>query len=93
MTPEKKVQNDIILYLKSLNVFYERRQTGGFNYKKGIPDLYFVYKGQHVEVEVKKENGSLSIMQEKFRDMCKEKSIKWTCVSSLNEFKTFVEQL
>lgn len=93
MTPEKKVQNDIISYLKSLDVFYERRQAGGFSYKKGIPDLYFVYNGQHVEVEVKKDGGSLSVMQEKFRDMCKDKSIKWACVSSLEEFKIFIKQL
>ena len=41
MTPEKRVQNKIIEYLKQLRdnnkpIFYERRQAGGYSYKKGI---------------------------------------------------------
>ena len=53
MTPEKKVQNEIIKYLKSKDVFFERRQAGGFSYKKGIPDLYAVIDGMHIEIEVR----------------------------------------
>ena len=42
MTPEKKIQNSIIKYFKDLQkqgypVFIERRQAGGFSYKKEKP--------------------------------------------------------
>lgn len=64
---EKKVQDSIIKYFKDHNIFFERRVVSGFNYKKGIPDLYCVYKGRHVEIEVKKERGgALSTLQLKW---------------------------
>ena len=58
MTPEKKVQNQIVNYLNELQtngfpVFVERRNAGGFSYKKGIPDLYASVNGLHIEIEVK----------------------------------------
>lgn len=96
MTPEKHVQNAIMKYLSELSknepVFYERRQAGGFSYKMGIPDLYAVYNGTHIEIEVKRPGGSLSIMQEKFRDMCKKNNICWLCAESLNDVKEFISQ-
>ena len=98
MTPEKIIQNKILNYLKSLKeadepIFYERRQAGGLNYKRGIPDVYFVYDGIHVEVEIKQQNGSLSPMQEKFRDMCKQKNIIWICAKSVEEVKEIILKL
>jgi len=98
LTPEKKVQNSIINFLKKLKddgkpIFYERRQAGGFSYKKGIPDLYCVYYGYHIEIEVKAENGELSVMQEKFRDMCAKNKIFWICSNSLEDFKIKFERI
>ena len=96
MTPEKRVQNKIINYLKELKekgelIFFERRQAGGFSYKKGIPDLYMVYEGLHIEIEVKKEkNGELSTMQEKFRDMCIKNKIEYICANNFNDFKDYL---
>lgn len=92
MTPEQKVQQPIIKYFKSLQqlglpVFIERRQAGGFNYKKGIPDLYVVYDGQHLEIEVKGPGGHQSTMQEKFEAKCKKLNIKYVCASSVDEVK------
>lgn len=97
MTPEKRVQNKILNYLKKLKegeypIFYERRQAGGFNYKKGIPDIYCVINGKHIEIEVKKEGGQLSTMQEKFRDMCREKNIEWICADNFEEFKLYLSK-
>lgn len=94
MTPEKKVQTDILKYFKKLKdagkpIFYERRQAGGFSYKMGIPDVYVVYNGRHVEIEVKQPGGQLSPLQEKFRDMCKRNNILWICAESLEDVKRF----
>ena len=94
MTPEKRVQNEIIEYLKQLKknnkpIFYERRQAGGLSYKKGIPDIYCVYNGCHLEIEVKAPGGELSTMQEKFRDRCKKLNILWICVDSVDELKRY----
>ena len=64
MTPEKRVQNKIIDFLKSIpNLQYERRQAGGFNYHKGAPDIWFVYNGRHCEIEVKAPGGHPSSLQ------------------------------
>lgn len=95
MTPEKKVQNNIIEYLEELiekgyPVFYERRQAGGFSYKKGIPDLYAVINGIHLEIEVKAINGKLSILQEKFKNKCKKLNILYVCSNSIENFKNFI---
>lgn len=73
MNGETKVQKKIIDFLKSIpNLEYERRQAGGFSYRKGRPDLWFVYKGRHYEVEVKDVGGQPGSMQliseQKFRD-------------------------
>lgn len=98
MTPEKQIQNDILDYLKHLKqsfepIFYERRQAGGFSYKKGIPDIYCVYYGIHIEIEVKKPGGQLSTMQEKFRDMCETNNIKWICVDDVSQIKEYMLQI
>ena len=94
MTPEKIVQSEIMSYfakLKSLDlpIMYDRRQAGGFSYKMGIPDLYAVYNGIHVEIEVKRPGGSQSPMQEKYEMMCKKCNILYICASSLLEVENF----
>lgn len=91
MTPEKKVQNAIVNFLNAKQkegepVFVERRNAGGFSYKKGIPDLYAVIDGIHLEIEVKRPGGTMTTMQEKFRDKCRKLHIKWCCVDNLDEF-------
>ena len=98
MTPEKKVQNSIMNYLKDLAekgypIYVERRQAGGFNYRMGIADLYAVINGVHLEIEVKKPGGELGPLQEKWRDKCKRLNIKWICSSSLQEVKDIVNEI
>lgn len=98
MTEEKRIQNKILSYLNKLKkegypIFYERRQSGGFSYKKGIPDIYVVYDGKHIEIEVKKKGGKLSTMQEKFRDMCIEKNIGWLVVDDIETLYKYMKNL
>ena len=66
MRRENPIQTKIRVYLESLeNSIVERREAGGFSYKKGRPDLWCVYKGKHYEIEVKDPKGDTTIMQDK----------------------------
>ena len=48
-------------------IYYEHRSGGGgFAYKKGIPDLFIVVNGIHIECEMKTPFGSRDAMQEKW---------------------------
>lgn len=98
MTPEKRVQNAIVEYLNELQrqgepVFVERRNAGGFSYKKGIPDLYAVINSVHLEIEVKAPGNSPTTMQLKFRDKCKRLNILWICADSVDDVSQVVECL
>lgn len=95
MTPEKRVQNKIMEYLNDLQrhglpVMCERRQAGGFSYKMGIPDLYAVIDGIHVEIEVKAPGEDLRPMQEKWRDKCKKLHIAWMCADNVEDVKHYI---
>lgn len=98
-TPEGNVQQDIIDYVNYLEdygypIWYERRQAGGFNYKKGAPDLFVVYNGIHIEVEVKQQDGERSPLQEKWEKRCKNKyKCEYVCVYSFLEFKKYINLL
>ena len=92
MTPEKRVQNQIFKFIRELNqkgapVFCERRQAGGFSYKAGSPDLWFVYNGQHVEVEVKSETGKMSSMQETWKRYFEQAKVLHICCNDSKQFK------
>lgn len=93
MTPEKRIQNKIIDFLKTIpNLQYERRQAGGFNYKAGAPDLWFVYCGRHVEIEVKAPGGFATglqlIAEQKYRSAG---ALYWRG-ESFESFKIFFEK-
>lgn len=72
MTPEKRVQNAIVAFLKTKpRVYIERRNAGGLGYKAGRPDLWFVLDGRHCEVEVKAPGGTAGSLQLKHEDALK----------------------
>lgn len=96
MTPEKRIQNAIVKYLNDLAkagmpVFVERRNAGGFSYKKGIPDLYAVVNGMHLEIEVKTPEGELEPLQETYRRKCERLRMPWVCATCVDDIKPFVE--
>lgn len=99
MSPEQKVQNKIEKYLKDLQkegkpLFFEKRQAGGWNYKKGLPDLYIVYNGKHIEIEIKAENGKPSEMQLMWQRRFKEQfNIDRFIVSSVDEVKNILNNV
>lgn len=96
MTPEKIVQNNIVDYLnrlanEGLPVLVERRNAGGFSYKKGIPDLYAIINGIHLEIEVKRPGGQPSMMQLKYADKCRAKNIPWICADNVEVIEGIVK--
>ena len=65
---EKEIQNEILNYLETLEkanfpILHDRRQAGGFNYKMGIPDVWAVINGIHLEIECKAPGKHLRTMQ------------------------------
>lgn len=98
MTPEKRVQSAIMKKLKELQdagepLFFERRQAGGFSYQKGIPDLYAVYDGRHIEIEVKAPGGQQSTMQIKFMERCHRLNILYVCTDCVDDVLTIINKL
>ena len=92
MTPEKRVQSAICDYLSELEnagypLYHERRQAGGYSYKMGIPDLYAVFNGQHIEIEVKKPGGERSSMQYKWERKAKSYGMLYVCAESVDDVK------
>lgn len=97
ITSEKQIQNQIIKLFESykkagIPIFWEKRQAGGYLYRKGLPDIYCVIYGIHFEIEVKSPNGKLSAMQEKFRDFCKQNEIDWICADSIDSIKNYFRE-
>ena len=98
MLEESIVKQDIMKYLSKLKeenhpIFFERREAGGFAYKKGIPDLYAVYNGIHIEIEVKASNGKTRPLQDKWKKRCQKINIPYICVSSIEDFEQFFENI
>lgn len=96
MTPEKKVQNKIVAYLKHLEdegyrVWHQRREAIGLSYKKGIPDLYAIIEGRHVEIEVKAPGKELRPMQIKQREILTKAGALYVCCDNFEDFHNFIQ--
>ena len=97
MGNEHKVQDDIIDYLKSLEeagypVWHDRRQAGGLGYKEGKPDLYAVFAGIHIEIEVKGIGGSPSPRQLAYERDMKDLGTPYIRPGSYKEFVEWFER-
>lgn len=97
MTPEKRVQNSIIKFLDSVKrkdgtLLYFRRQAGGFSYKDGLPDLWVLYHGLHLEVEVKAVGGSPDPLQLKWEDRFKKAGALYWRGNSATDFEEFFNE-
>ena len=75
-------------------IYYEHRSgSGGFNYKKGIPDMFIVINGMHVECEMKTDSGRRSPMQEKWAMKFERLGVKYICPKSFVEFRDYIMSL
>lgn len=57
MGPEKKVENKIRKFLESNGSFVMKTHGGSPGVPVGIPDLFAIYKGIAIFIEVKREKG------------------------------------
>lgn len=72
-------------------IYYEHRSgSGGFGYKKGIPDLFIVINGIHIECELKTPFGKRSSMQEKWAMKFQRLRIKYMCPRTFVEFRDYI---
>ena len=97
---ESNISKKVLNYLKNLMdrglpfYFEHRSGSGGFNQKKGVPDIWFTYNGIHIECELKTKEGKLSTMQEGFRYRCINIYHNlYINPHSFEEFKEFVDSL
>jgi len=96
MANESLVQSKVLKYLKKLEmeghpIYYEHRQAMGLSYKDGVPDLYCVYNGIHIEIEMKDVGGDVRTRQEAFERKCYNRGIIYIRPDTFEEFKTFFE--
>lgn len=98
VTLETAIANKLIAWLKEKEkegaplTWEHRSGSGGFGYKKGVPDFYVVVDGRHLEIELKAPNGRLSPMQEKFKWRCETQwNIPYLSPRSAEEAIAFVE--
>jgi Holliday junction resolvase len=97
-TPEKEIQDAIINSVKDLEkkghpVYYERRDASGLSYKKGLPDIFVVYKGLHVEVEIKSLSGSRSSLQETWARYFESIGTPYILAKSKDDFLTQLSEI
>lgn len=92
---ERTVKKDICKYLDSIpNLYWERREALGTSYKKGVPDIFAVYKGYHIEIETKREEGGkLSTMQEKFVSKCKKYGMIYILADKVEDVRNLINKI
>lgn len=96
MKQETNLKNKIFNYLNSISqsdfpLLVFRRQAGGFSYNAGLPDLFFVWDGQHVEVELKAPDGKIRNLQLKWFEKFARKNITMFIVDNFESFKSTFE--
>jgi len=96
-TEEQRLTKKILEYFEKLKdrglpIYWEHRSgQGGLGYKKGLPDFFAVYDGQHLEIECKGSRGKQSTLQRKFQWKCETiYHIPYCCPHSFEEFIAFI---
>lgn len=95
---ESKISSQCLKYLNQLKaggtpIYWEHRSgTGGFAYKKGIPDMFIVIGPVHIECEMKTLSGHLAPMQEKWKRIFTEQGTPYVNPHTFEEFKQYIDQ-
>jgi hypothetical protein len=95
--PEKKTQDAILALLRGytaqgLPVVAFRRQAGALGHD-GLPDLYAVVAGRHLEIEVKSKTGTLGPLQRKWGEIIRSAGGEWICADDPAQVKALVERI
>ncbi len=83
MKSEKKVQDEIIKWLKQNNIYHFKTIISN---RKGIPDLICNYKGKFIGIEVKASNKS-------FKDVTKLQKLELMKINTSNGIGFFTNTL
>lgn len=87
---ERNIQKKITKYLKDNNYFYFKINSASIN---GIPDIFCIIRGNPLFIEVKRENGRLSKLQEYQIQMIRSQGVKVWVVYSYDQFKEFINNI
>lgn len=60
---EKTFQKKLIKWLENIGAFVTKFNANGLS-KTGVPDILYCYKGKYIALEVKKEEGKISDIQQ-----------------------------
>ena len=95
MANEAKLQKDCIKYLEQLEkqghpLLHFRRDTSAINYRNGLPDIWCVVNGHHLEIEFKDPDGKPSSLQLVWERKFKLANTPYLRTSSFDEFKNFI---
>ena len=96
---EAKISEKCLKYLQELKdrgvpiEWFHRSGSGGFAYKKGIPDMYIVLGPFHIECEMKTPYGHLSTMQVTWKNRFIRLGTPYLNPTTFEEFKTYLDSL
>lgn len=94
---ETLLQEKVLKYFKTLQlsghpIFYDRRVAGGLSYEEGVPDIYCVYNGVHIEIELKVVGGAVRARQEAFERKCRNWGILYIRPDTYKEVVEYFEK-
>lgn len=92
MTPETKLKNQCLRYLKSLGKdcwFF--KVVGGPGQKAGVPDIVGCYQGKFFAIENKSINGKASPKQDREIDLIAKAGGRVQILRSLGELESMME--
>jgi Holliday junction resolvase len=92
MTPETKLKNQCLRYLKSLgDDCWFFKVAGGPGQKAGVPDIVGCYRGKFFAVENKSATGKTSPKQDREIDLISRSGGRVQIVRSLGELESMME--
>ena len=77
-----KINNYLKEASKTKEIVWERRQAGGYNYKIGRADYWFVCDGKHYEIEVKREEEKIILKSDQIKWLKKCEKNNIDCIIS-----------
>lgn len=91
MTPETKLKNQVIKYLKTLEGCWYYKSSDRFT--SGIPDLLICFRGHFVALELKAPKGKVSKLQSHTLAAIGDAKGSTSVCKTLLEVKTLFEEL